>query len=243
MKRIFALVVAALALSCSDDDAPIVIPDKTDGTLLKKAVYTNSNGQISTAEYIYENNKLVKIEANSGSSTSYVYTGNRITRINYNFGSLNTESQWLTYNSAGNLESVKKKVLDDITYSVTYTDNADNTVTINEYNGDFAVGAPMVAESKAFIAEDGSVTSIERYNGSNSLTYNYTYDTHFTPTTDIIGYDKLRFYHVGSTANPHNLVSVSGSADLTMINTYNAQGYLSTAEEGEDGPSVKYYYY
>ena len=243
MKKLLPIFIIILLVSCSDDDAPIVLPDKVDGTLLKKAVYTNSAGQITTAEYTYENNRLLKVEANSGSSTTYVYTGNLITRINTNFGSLNTESRWLTYNSAGRLESVKKMVLDDMTYSVTYTDDDAHTVTIREYNGDFSAGAPMVALSKAFLANDGSVTRLEKYSGSNTLTYHYTYDDKTVPTADIIGYDKLRFYQAGSTSNPHNIVTVSGSDELTMINTHNTQGYLSTAQEGQDGPSVKYYYY
>jgi major membrane immunogen (membrane-anchored lipoprotein) len=244
MKKIFLFVSAVMLVSCSsDDENNIAIPDKVDGTLLKKAVYTNSSGQISTAEYTYDGNKLLKVEANSGSSTSYTYTGNKITRINYNFGSLNTESQFLTYNSDGKLESIKKTVLGDITYSVTYTDNDDDTVTIKDYNGDFAVGAPLVSESKAFIGADGSVTKIEKYGGSSTLVYDYTYDAQFTPTADIIGYDKLRFYQTGSTANPHNVLAVSGSGSVEMHYTYNAQGYASTVQEDEDGPTVKYYYY
>lgn len=236
------LLFAAILFSCSGDEQTYAIPDNVDGTLLKKAVYT-SNGQVSTAEYTYAGNKLLKIEANSGSSTTYEYYGDLITRIHYNFGSLNTESQYLTYTSGGKLESLKKTVLGDITYSVTFTDNPDNTVTIKDYNGDFATGATMVGESKAYLAEDGSVTKIERYHGSETTTYHYTYDDKFPPTADIIGYNKLRFYNVASTANPHNVLTISGSASVTMNNTYNAQGYLSTMQENADGPSVKYYYY
>jgi len=244
MKKLFFILSVVLLVSCSsDDDNNIAIPDNVDGTLLKKAVYIASNGQISTAEYTYDGNKLLKIEANSGSSTSYVYTGDRITRINFNFGSLNTESQFLTYNGAGKLESMKKTVLGDITYSVTFTDNPDNTVTIKDYNGDFATGAPFISETKAFLADDGSVTKIEKYSGSTTLTYNFTYDDQFTPTNDIIGYEKLRFYQAGSTANPHNILTVSGSGSVEMNYTYNAQGYASTVQEGEDGPTVKYFYY
>ncbi|SCY83659.1 hypothetical protein [Flavobacterium caeni] len=243
MKKLAFIFGVLMFVACGDDDQPIVVPDNVDGTLLKKAVYINTNGNVSTAEYTYDNNKLLKIEANSGSSTTYVYTGNLITRIHYNFGSLNTETHWLTYNGAGRLESLKKKVLDDITYSVTYTENDDNTVTVNEYNGDFALGATMVGESKVYLAADGSVSKLERYNGPATTTYHFTYDAQLVPTADIIGYDKLRFYHVGTSANPHNLLTVTGSAELTMTNTYNAQGYLSTAKEGDNGPSVKYFYY
>lgn len=244
MKKLIFIFGALIFFSCSsDDDNGYAVPDNVDGTLLKKAVYINNSGQISTAEYTYSGNKLLKIEANSGSSTSYTYTGDRITRINYNFGSLNTESQFLTYNSAGKLESMKKTVLGDITYSVTFTDNPDNTVTIKDYNGDFDAGAPFVSQSKAFLADDGSVTKIEKYSGSTTLTYNYTYDNQFVPTHDIIGYEKLRFYHTGSTGNPNNILTVSGSGSVEMNYTYNAQGYASTVQENEDGPTVKYYYY
>jgi len=242
MKKIFLILSLIILASCSsDDDNSVVIPDNVDGTLIKKAVYTNNSGQISTTEYTYSGNKLLKIESNSGSSTSYEYAGNLITKINFNFGSLTTESQWLTYDN-NKLISMKKTILGDITYSVTYTDNADNSVTIKDYNGDFENGGTLVSESKAFV-ENGSVVKMEKYHSGGTLTYNYTYDDKFTPTAGITGYDKLRFYQVGATANAHNILSVTGAANVEMHYTYNAQNFASTVEEGTDGPTVKYYYY
>jgi hypothetical protein len=259
MKKLICLLSAVLLVlaSCSSDDAtePVL---STNGTKLKRGMVMNDVGAtVVMQDYIYNGNKLARIESSSVNYSSFTYTNDLITKMEKYTNNSLVSTSFLDYNTNNKLISVKSiSNSSNNGYKTIYDYNLDGTITVTVYEGDSVNQNTVVKNKKVFFA-NGLVSKIEEYkviNGNlETLTTQYTYDNKNDPTYAILGYNKLTFYDIGSYGNPNNIASITYTATNSSISnttffqfTYNSYDYPITSIEsygnGGSPNTVKYYY-
>ncbi len=252
MKKLFLLLslVSIVFTSCSSEDNNEQTQQDTEGTLLKKTIISSGSSVLETAEYFYNGNKLAQIKRSATDFTNYNYTNNLITGAEKFVNNNLVSTIALTYNSDEKLiQTVTLSNQTNLGYKVTYVYNSDNTISITEFEGDFANQNIVVGEYKVYL-QDGLVIKREQYKLINgileTLTRHYSYDDKNSPFNSIVGYNKLTFFELGSFGNTKNILSITYSAtntsntnQLTSIYTYNSFGYpISKIDDNLSGTTT-----
>lgn len=219
MKKILILIaLTTFIISCSSDDSTPVNPEEKI-VLLKKRILTDEDGNSTTYNYIYENNKIMSITGSDNSSTVYTYTSNFITvkqvvnsyvyetTSEYNSENKLIVSVSLLWDGQNNIISAKKEL---------YTYNENGTETINSYTGDAEsqtehtettiVSYPNENTVK-YETNDGRQT-IDTYDGKNnpmkSISQTSAYTQNLLTRVDILNGDAVTFFDNTYTYNSHN---------------------------------------
>ncbi len=256
---ILLFVLLPLLYSCSSEDSAASEPGlTTNGTKLRRVTGGLVGGStLEGSNYIYNGNKLLKIQADNGDHSDYTYTGNLITKIETTLNNVMVETTLFVYNSNEQLiKSTSLNYSSNNGYKTIFTHNSDNTITMTSYSGDFINQNTVGGSKKAYLV-NGQVDKIEEYvvigGVSGTRTANYTYDNKNNPYNSILGYNKLTRYDTGLVANIHNATSYIYSASVTtnidmddVTYTYNSFDYPITQtyiDPGDTGGSSEVFYF
>lgn len=240
MKKIilFLSAFALLLNSCSHDIEPNMPPsdnptNPTDpgSILLKKMIETDQVGDVFTANYFYDGNKLNRIEDEEGFVDKYFYTGNLVTKIEY-YDDTNTLylKEEFVYNASEQLISFQGlEYQGGLGFKETYTyDVTGNNITIDYYDGDLTSQTNHISTGNVTFS-NGEIASMKDKSG---ITYTYTYDSKNSPMKNVIGLNKLSFYDSGNMNEGvnHNVLAITKSDGESIINTmtYNSNDYPAT---------------
>ncbi|MFT3793798.1 hypothetical protein [Flavobacterium sp.] len=240
MKKILYLLCTMTLVSCSDDDtsAPGM---NTEGTRLVKAVSIGPEGDIYTSEYFYQGTHLSTAQS-GGITTAFAYSGDLITAVG------NGTSQMICeYDDQNRLVRGSTSG-----YSNVYVYNADNTVTVTDYEG---AETPENIKSVVTLYYDGGeiVKKVKTSpNSSNVITYTMTHDSQNNSHLSLTGYYGVYFYYgfsIGAMGKAHNIqtmtIEVTGSSPYTDYYAYqydyNSFGYPTQQRQvDEDGNPTGY---
>jgi YD repeat-containing protein len=244
--------------ACSESDTDFNT-ENPQLVLLRKSVSTAPNGTITTNDYTYSGNKLLKINSSHGWITSYTYTGDLITKIEtidadgrVLFSSdmeYNTDAQLvkrinLSPINAGSSAPTGRKQL--------YTHNADGTIDISATWGDTHDQIYPDTSRKVFF-EDGEVSRFETYmnwlGNEYTIAYDYTYDNKNYPLKNVLAYSKISIHDGTAEGMKHNIIVANYSNSetpeqnetITTEYEYNSAGYpIRTTDE--NGYLLEYFY-
>jgi hypothetical protein len=214
MKKTILLLITLACISCSKSDSE---SNDSSSILLKKTVHSTGN---FTTEYIYDGNKLLRINTSAGVYVFHTYSGNLIMKAGqyYNNDQRITETIY-TYNIDNKIISTKTTDYQSATgvFTTLYSYNADGTISYEEYSGDATNQNTLIRTGKIWRNNEGEISKIETYqNGVLVFRKENTYDDKNASFKNIIGFDKL-------------LLSDSGNKrNIVTSKTYDANGVLTT---------------
>lgn len=243
MKK-FALLFVLLSLlySCSSDSDTVSEPQlTTEGYLLKKSFQTTSSG-VTTFEYFYEGNKIIKMEASNGQRYEVTYTNDLITKKEIYINDILNHREIYQYDAQQRITQRKDFFFNPNSAARSeFTYNADQTVTLKRYLGDFTTQNTLQYDRKAFLLPNGEIDKLETYltiNGNAvTRTYQVNYDSYNNTSNPIIGLNKIKYWDIGSFAGGlHNVISqvdtTTENSNVFTLNfsfTYNSYGYPVTS--------------
>ena len=255
MKKLcFSLFLLALTLtSCSNDNeqtAPVVTDPNS--ILVKKTIDTSpSPNPQSITNYNYSGNKLLNTIDNEGGKDVYTYTSDLITKIEFFRNNILLSTQLFVYNS--NKKLIEHKYFNNYNNSEglrkTFVHNANNTISCNEYSGDFTTQNQF--ESSAIIYDNKIETT------SQGIIYKdfFTFDNKNNPYKNILGFDKISFIYdtrISFSNYTQNVVSSYSIDPATnqQINpsnsviTYNTNNFpiLDVTTSYGDENKIEYFY-
>lgn len=248
MKKLLYLFTAAGLLSaCSESDDTTPTPENT-GLLLQQQIETVGE-QSGTSAFGYNGYKITS-QTDDVKSFTYEYTGNLITKITFQaFDHVDHKrEQLLQYDAGGNLVQMVELYHygpnAPSAYRSVYTHHANQTITYEQFKGDFSSQEIPNGSGTYFLNPQGDVTKITQYNtnGDLSLTLDMTHDTKKTPFGNVAGYDKLFYINDGKTHNITQIILVNQSETIEVTNTYeyNQEDYpvhLTVVHQNSSGPS------
>ncbi|WP_395057241.1 hypothetical protein [Flavobacterium sp.] len=240
MKKIILLLsVMTLAFtSCSkNEDEPAIPTVDPNGILLKRSVETDSNGAnigaVFTLNYIYNGNKLVRINDSDGDYEIITYTGDLITKWEYFISPAVLD---LTVNFTYNVNNDLIKAIsinhgEATTYPANYvgktnfTHNSNGSISFQEYNGNLT--AQTTAVSNGTITSGSIVTN--EINPASTVTETCSYDTKNHPLKNVLGYNKIIFNDFFNNSS-NNFISITNyQGDLEEASyTYNTNNFPIT---------------
>lgn len=215
MRKLYYLcvVVTLLLCSCSGDDGASGSGYSIDGTKLRRTIST-LGGTVVTGETIYDGNKIISTTSSDGTSFHYTYTGNLITKMEFYRDGNIEDTTVLNYNN--DKLTGYTSLRGDAGYRVAYTYNNDGTISIAAYTGDLTNQNNQTDLNKKVFFQDGLVIAIEEYkiiNGNPEiLRTSYTHDNANSPSSGILGHDKLTMYDQGVSNYSHNVTSITKTA-------------------------------
>lgn len=220
---VFSVLVLFLA-SCSSDDNTSTDPLLSiNGTKLRRAI-GNFGGNVVTTESIYDGNKLIATTSSDGTSFNYTYTGNVITKMEFYRDASLENTTFLTYSN--DKLTGYTSLSGNEGYRVVYTYNGDGTISITGYTGDSVSQNIQTDLNKKVFFQDGLVVAIEEYKmidgNPETLRTTYTHDNANSPSSGILGHDKLTMYDQGLGNYTRNITSItktaSNSSDVYVSN-------------------------
>lgn len=228
MKKLFYLliIIGGLFSSCSSDDSSSAEPVLSiNGTKLRRAI-GNFGGNVVTTESIYDGNRLLRTTSTDGTSFNYTYTGDLITRLDFYRDNVLEDTTIFTY--ADDKLTGYISLRGNSGYRVAYTYNGDGTISITGFTGDSVSQNNQTDLNKKVFFQDGVVSSIEEYKiidgNPETFTTTYTHDDANSPTSSILGHDKLTTYDQGLANYTHNVTSITQTA------TNSPEVYVSTID-------------
>ncbi|WP_394758645.1 hypothetical protein [Flavobacterium sp.] len=236
MKRIVLIlsIVTLAFTSCSKSEDDSVQSVDSNNILLKKSISANGSSS-STLEYVYSDNKLLRININSGSYITHTYTGDLITRgAQYNNNVLSVETIY-EYDSNNKMISAKSLSYDNLIASkIVYNYNLDGTIQYEVYRGNFSSQNTLSGTGKMWLNSDSEIFKKEEYqNGVLTYRKENTFDTGNSVFKNVTGFDKLFLSDSGKKRNlissqthDSNNVLVTGYSDVV---TYNQNNYPTSA--------------
>ncbi len=243
-KLIYACSVLALLFSsCSgDSDSPA-----TDGTLLKKIIGTDSDGEVFTINYTYSGNKIVKAAYSDGSHDDYTYTGDLITKIEI-YSDLTTlsDTEIYEYNSDNKLVNyiMKSNIGDEPRFAsrTAYVYNADGTISFTDYTGTHDSQTEFAADGKIYANKYEENVVLGGPTPDHIDAHTCTFDGKNNPLKNVTGMGRIHFsagnregfdYTQNVVSDVHTNTNGAGLTqpmyDSTF--TYNSNNYPVTEEE------------
>lgn len=249
-KLVFLTFLFALFPSCSSGDSAT-----PSGAILVKRIVETDPAGVFTFNYTYNGNKMVESVL---SATNYIrrgvytYTGDLITKTEF-FDISNTlvESDVYNYNSNNLLESYVKLNYNTGTGArVTYTYNADGSISSIGYSGDL-INQDTVASHNTITLGADEIFSHDEDLGTITKRSVFIYDTKNNPFKNVTGYNKLAYARIGSfsSAINHNLTECLYTENGLPVSTtyyhltYNSNDFPTTLTAGSNTNAVTYYYY
>ena len=249
MKRVLLIVgVVFLLASCQDNQENTFPVESTNqnGTRLVRLVSHNDDypNAIYTMRYYYWGNRLYKFTGKDNNSANdltliYTYSGSRIAKIeSFNYNNSKMRETLFTYNDAGDLIHETKDELAKTEFS--YTMGSSNILTRQAYFVDEANETHYGNKERFGFANNEvvnrwrEVDNIDR----DSVHETITYDAHHSPMKDVLGYDKVIYFHPWRDffyfGNQQNVLTSSSvfyyngnqsTQNLVYAYTYNSYGF------------------
>lgn len=220
--------------SCSkDEETPVIVNMNPDTLLLQKTIvknYSINGGTPVTTLWNYSGMKIASTFDSNGVQRTFTYTGELITQMVETNGSL-TKTTVLMYDDEQRLISAASNFE---TQSFFY--NADGSVTTELID---AVGdVKWTAEITYNGNEIGSIQ--KSFADGFQTTHQYTYDSKFAPTKNIIGFDKLSLLQLYPDGAYKNVIARSytdSDGSVGQVNrtiSYNAAGFPMATHSVDD---------
>lgn len=250
---VFISLILAFILSCSSDEhdnTNKIIENRSKGLIKKITIDYDDSSVNSVLEFIYDNNKLLKIENNAcGYEIKYTYNGNLITRMEYLSHVSNNILSSFRFEYDNQERIIKQAYYDSGEYlcqvdNYHYYDNGLINGLINGYGGDFKVNNKNIL-SRQIMLNSGFIT----------FTPDNLFDNKVNAYTGILGFDKLYvighlfvgygdklFYFEANNLGTNNIITDKfENVFKNYIYTYNEEGKPITKETL--GSKVYYEYY
>lgn len=193
MKNSYLLLSAVLLVlvSCSSDPdtaTPVVTPQVH---LVQKSITTGWSGESVTSVWTYDGQKLVSIISDSGSEQHFTYNGDLIAEVETTneFGEVTND--FYDYDSQGRITS-HLDVSANWGRKQIYEYSPDGSITVTQYFGSNQEQTQVVMQG-SILMQNGEVIHTKTMNVESGYgrICDYTYDTHNSPTSNIIGFDKI----------------------------------------------------
>lgn len=233
MKKIISLLsfVVISLISCSNSDDPVVNLNPNT-LLLKKSVMSSSSlngGTAVVTDWTYVGNKLAFTLDSNGLRKEYTYSGNLISKID-EIADGETRASFYAYDENNRLVAITGSRTETFEY------NSDGTVTDKCY---YANETLQWTATIYFLGSE--ISKIEKsYADGFHTTHEYTYDDKFTPTKNILGFDKIYLtmdYPYGRQKNVTLRSYIDSDGNDGQVNkalTYNAVGFPMTIHSVDD---------
>lgn len=213
-----AVLLAAILMSCQKDSST----SNNSTVLLQKMIVTNSNSK-QTIIYSYDGNKLQKMtSAETGDYIMYTYQGDNIIRTEtYDAKSklVATSDYVYTNNNLTQQKSYRGTVLGA---KWDYINNSDGTIDIAQTS--YATnGTVSIFKNKLYYDSTGNLIKNEQLSSPLTTTV-YEYDSKYSPTSNVLSYNKLPY---ASTKNKMKSTIKTGVSTIieTFSYQYNSQDY------------------
>lgn len=225
-----------------------------ESLLLKKMIWTETDGTIETEEFFYEGNNLTSITVDGVLLNSYEYENNILTRINsYSENGDLIDYVITEYNSNNQLIVYTVYIIDDnqgYRYELTY--NADETITEKKYTGDLNSQTNLTSEY--IITIQNNQILMETF-GANDNT-SYSYDTKNGIYKNISNLQTINLINIDFSGyidgGQNNITSLTENENGNILYneeynyTYNSNNYPETSNDYVDGQldtTREYIYY
>ncbi len=261
MKQYFLIALVALTtiIACKKekDNADTSNPSNPGSSKVLKKIIETENGVTTTHNLVYDANKrLTSIRTSDNSEVvSFTYDGNgNVTKIENKEGDERSVFEY-SYNNnvpvSGTFKSFEK-------------DEAQNEVLVSQYNLAYTIQNSLVTKIKMIVPEDpgtedegyeleytltynnGNLTKIETA-GIMSLTASFTYGNKkpmlpatFKYVLDPAGFSLQFFAKNELLSSTYDYSGTSRDISVTTAYTYDAQGYVLTANDGETQTRFEY---
>ncbi|TPG36356.1 hypothetical protein [Flavobacterium pectinovorum] len=208
------------------DSIPIVIMEPF---LLKKLVHTYTNGEVSTLELSYKDNKILS-DRDGSNTTLYTYTGDVITKIEKAdlSGDVYLTKEYVYAN--GKVDYILSNEFGNY-YKTKYHYNSDGSVFYYKLNSDsLGTDGQDTGISGRYTFSEGNLITDQFYNGSYESLITFEYDSKNNPRLNILGFNLLIDTNEMSSSN--NIIKRIGDVEdsgtiMTTIfsHEYNENGY------------------
>lgn len=209
------------------DSIPVVI---VEPVLLKKLAHTFANGEVSTVEILYKDNKIVS-DGDRNNFTYYTYTGNVITKIEKADLSGDIYSTKEYFYKNGQIDYIFISEFGNY-YKMKYVYNSDGSVFYYKLNSDSSGNdGEDTGISGRYVFSKGNLIQNQYYTGSTEVITTYEYDSKNNPRLNTLGIDLLVDYEVYGVNNPIKKTVKATNGNNVMIQTitysyeYDANGY------------------
>lgn len=242
---LFGLLFIALTSCSGDDDQQTLVNMNPDTLLLQKTVvknYSLNGGAPVTTLWQYNGMKLASTFNSDGMQRVFTYTGNLITKMVETNGS-HSQTTVFRYDDSQQLISAEG---DFETQSFFYNNDGSVTVELTDSVGDVKWTAQVE------LADNEIVRIQKDYADGLQTIHEYGYDNKFSPTKNIVGFDKLILAHFYSNGCYKNVVSRSyadnegSNGTVSRTISYNAIGFPvathSTDDQLLDSFDAQYFY-
>lgn len=238
---LFTLCITFFACSSESTDTPDEENDD-DNVLLKKSIETDADGITETTTYTYDGNKLISVDYEDGWKNIYTYEDDLLVREDQYTDNELTAYLILEYNTDNKIANFKEfflepSGLEGIAYKNVFIFNDDNTLTIENYSGDFN-SQNASSSIDTFTYNGKNIITIENNSSSQNL-YNASYDdkngmfknVHAIEVLNII--TELSEFSASIYGNTNNPTSIEGIYSQETLDsyeyTYNDNDYPETA--------------
>lgn len=225
MKNFLCLLSAFLLVltSCSNDDKDCSNEEEVALILVKQRIMVGEDGKTSTANVLYDGNKIVSITEEDGSVYKYTYAGDVISKTEEidKEGKIDKIAEY-DYTNRKLTTVIEKKTDDEYYYKTKYVHNTDGTVTYEKLKCNVVTG--VEEEYGAFgkyTFKDGNLVKSEISFSGTEIHYVSEYDIKNNPFKNVLGLNLLiNILH--SANNIVKTTSTSGSGDniITSVVTY-----------------------
>ncbi|NMH26733.1 hypothetical protein [Flavobacterium silvaticum] len=194
MKNSYLLISAFLLLlvSCTSESDTTPSPEVNPKLrLIQKSITTGWSGESVTSVWNYDGQKLVSIISDNGSEQHFTYNDNLIVSVESSneFGEVTTDSY--EYDDQGRI-TTHLDISADWGRKQVYEYAPDGSISVTQYFGSDESQTQIVMQG-VLLMQNGEITHTKTLNVDSGYgrICDYTYDTHNTPTRNIIGYDKI----------------------------------------------------
>jgi hypothetical protein len=240
-KLLYLLSIVFLTFqSCSSSDDS---SQSSSSVLLKKAIWNDG----SVYDYLYQGNKITKIQGNDGSYSNFTYTGDFITKVESvdPNNSYNGRDEFLY--SGNNLIQIKEFEGSVLKRKIDFVNNNDNTRTRTHtlYNG---TSTSTVVYKEYYLNDEFIKQEKFNSNGAVVFTTTFLYDDKNYIFKNVTGYKYiLNWYDFGGPY--HNTIktietSTSFNNTTNYLFEYNSNNYpTSVTTSGQGITDIGEYYY
>ncbi|WP_337967814.1 hypothetical protein [uncultured Flavobacterium sp.] len=216
------------------DSIPAVI---VEPILLKKQGHTYADGDETTLELLYNDNKIVS-DRDGSNVTNYTYTGGVITKTEKAdlSGNVYLTSEYFYAN--GKLDYVFNKEFESY-YITKYVYNTDGSIFYHKLNSNnLRSEGEETGITGRYAFSNGNLSSVQSYNGTFESVITYEYDSKNNPRVNVLGFDSLVDNNFGfgvknnvikrtsKNNNPNNVVET-----VTYTYEYDTNGYPTKRTE------------
>jgi hypothetical protein len=228
--------------SCSSSDDS---SQSSSSVLLKKAIWNDG----SVYDYLYQGNKITKIQGNDGSYSNFTYTGDFITKVESVDQNNSFSGRDEFFYSGNSLIQIKEFEGNVLKRKIDFVNNNDNTKTRTHtiYNG---TNTTTVVYKEYYLDDEKIKEEKLNLNGSVIFTTTFLYDNKNYILKNVTGYNYIvRWYDDGGPI--HNITkkvefSSNYNSTTNYLYEYNSNGYPTSViaqYQGSTPDDIAEFYY